>query len=90
MKASQFQYTFDSVVSFDDGETVQPVTIGYDYFPEESNFPDAPDEEEFFDVFVFDASGKDITYDVPTEETERFVEEAQEDFAQRVADASEY
>jgi hypothetical protein len=90
MKASQFQYTFDSVVSFDDGETVQPVTIGYDYFPEERNYPDAPDEEEFFDVFVFDASGNDITYDVPTEEAERFVEEAQEDFAQRVADASEY
>jgi hypothetical protein len=90
MKASQFQYTFDSVVSFDDGETVQPVTVAYDYVPEERNYPDAPDEPEFFDVFVFDASGNDITYDVAPEETDRFLEEAKEDFAQVCADASAY
>ena len=89
MKASQFKYTFDSVVSFD-GETVQPVTVAYDYFPEERNYPDAPDEPEFFDVFVFDASGNDITYDVAPEETDRFLEEAKEDFAQVVADFSAY
>lgn len=90
MKASQFQFTFESVVSYDDGETIESVTVGYDYFPEENNYPHAPDEAEFFDVFVFDSAGNDITYDIPTEETERFLEEAKEDFAQRVADASEY
>jgi len=90
MKSSQFKYTFDSVVSFDDGETVQPVTVAYDYFPEERNYPDAPDEPEFYDVFVFDASGNDITYDIAPEETNRFLEEAKEDFAQVVADFSAY
>ena len=90
MKASQFQYTFDSVVSYDDGETIEPVTVAYDYLPEESNFPHAPDYAEHYDVFVFDATGSDITYDVAPEETDRFLEEAKEDFAQVCADASEY
>lgn len=83
MKTTSFQFTFSSDISLD--ETVQPVTVAYDYFPEEYNYPDAPDEEEFFDVFVFDASGNNITYDIPTEETERFLEEAKADFAQQVA-----
>ena len=90
MKTTDFQYTFESVVSYDDGETTVPVTVAYDYLPEESNYPDAPDYAEMFDVFVFDASGKDITYDIPQEETERLVEEAKEDFKQVVADANAY
>ena len=90
MKASQFQYSFDSFVSYDEGETIESVTVAYDYLPEESNFPHAPDYAEHYDVFVFDATGKDITYDIPAEETDRFLEEAKQDFAQRVADACEY
>jgi hypothetical protein len=90
MKTTDFQYTFESVVSYDDGETTVPVTVAYDYLPEESNYPDAPDYAEEFDVFVFDANGKDITYDIPQEETERLVEEAKEDFKQVVADANAY
>ena len=90
MKASQFQYSFESFVSYDQGETEQPVTVAYDYLPEESNFPHAPDYAEHYDVFVFDASGSDITYDIPTEETDRFIEEAKQDFAQHVADANAY
>jgi hypothetical protein len=39
---------------------------------------------------VFDAAGNDITYDIPAEETDRFLEEAKEDFAQHVADANAY
>ena len=90
MKTTDFEYTFESVVSFDNGETTVPVTVAYDYLPEELNYPHAPDYAEHYDVFVFDASGSDITYDIPTEETDRFLEEAKEDFAQRVADACEY
>ena len=90
MKASQFQYIFETVVSYDEGETIESVTVAYDYLPEESNFPHAPDYAEHYDVFVFDATGKDITYDIPAEETDRFLEEAKQDFAQRVADACEY
>lgn len=90
MKTTDFQYTFENVVSYDDGETIESVTVAYDYLPEESNFPHAPDYAEHYDVFVFDATGKDITYDIPAEETDRFLEEAKQDFAQRVADACEY
>jgi hypothetical protein len=86
MKSTDFQYTFESVVSFDDGETTVPVTVGYDYLPEELNYPHAPDYAEHYDVFVFDANGKDITYDISEEDTEQLLEEAKEDLAQIVAD----
>jgi hypothetical protein len=90
MKTTDFQYTFKSVVSYDDGETTVPVMVAYDYLPEELNYPHAPDYAEEFDVFVFDANGKDITYDIPQEETERLAEEAKKDFKQVVADANAY
>ena len=90
MKASQMQYTFESVVSFDDGETVQDVTVGYDYTPEERNYPHAPDYAEEFEVFVFDAQGMDITATIPEDEYERLEEEAKDDFRQVVEDANAY
>jgi len=86
MQATDFEYTFESVVSFDDGETTVPVTVAYDYTPEELNYPYEPDYAESFEVFVFDASGKDITSDISEEETDRLNEEAKEDLAQIVAD----
>jgi hypothetical protein len=90
MKTTDFQYTFESVVSYDEGETTVPVTVAYDYLPEELNYPHAPDYAEEFDVFVFDANGKDITYDIPQEETERLLDEAKEDFRQEVEAANAY
>ena len=90
MKPSQFQYTFKSFVSYDQGETIEPVTVAYDYLPEEINFPHAPDYAEHYDVFVFDAAGNDITYDIPATETDLCLEEAKKDFAQHVADANAY
>ena len=74
------QHSFQDAVSFDDGETVQVVTVGYDHLPEEINYPHAPDYAEMFDVFVFDAQGKDITYDIPNEEYKRLMDEAKRDF----------
>jgi len=74
------QHNFQDAVSFDDGETVQVVTVGYDQLPEEINYPHAPDYAEMFDVFVFDAQGKDITYDIPNEEYKRLMDEAKRDF----------
>ena len=74
------QHNFQDAVSFDDGETVQVVTVGYDHLPEEINYPHAPDYAEMFDVFVFDAQGKDITYDIPNEEYKRLMDEAKRDF----------
>ena len=90
MQIRQMDYTFESAVSFDEGETTVPVTVGYDYTPEELNYPHAPDYAEEFEVFVFDATGKDITLDVPEEDYQLLVEEAKADFKQVVEDANAY
>lgn len=90
MQIRQMDYTFESAVSCDEGETTVPVTVGYDYTPEELNYPHAPDYAEDFEVFVFDATGKDITLDVPEEDYQLLVEEAKADFKQVVEDANAY
>jgi hypothetical protein len=89
-KISDFAYNFTEVVSFDGGETVQDVTVAYDYYPEERNYPHEPDYAEEFDVFVFDAQGNNITYDIPADEFDRLEDEAKLNFADMVADANEY
>ena len=81
MQASKLQHSFENVVSFDDGETVEIVTVGYDYYPKEINYPHEPDYAEIFDVFVFDAQGKHITYDIPNDEYKRLMDEAKSHFA---------
>lgn len=83
-KISHFAYSFPEVVSFDDGETVQDVTVAYDYLPEEDGYA------EVYDVFVFDAQGNNITYDIPTDESARLVTEAKRDFAEFTADNYAY
>ena len=90
MRASTVDRTFQDVVSFDNGETVQDVTVGYNYIPAELNYPDAPDYAEEFEVFVFDAQGMDITATIPEDEYERLEEEAKDDFRQVVEDANAY
>jgi len=90
MQINQMQYTFDSLVSFDEGETTVPVTVGYDYTPEERNYPHEPDYAEVFEVFVFDANGDDITATVPEEDYEMLEEEAKADFRQMLEDANAY
>ena len=81
MKPNQLQHSFKNVVSYDNGETVEVVTVGYDYLPEEINHPYAPNYAEVFDVFVFDAQGKHITYDIPQDEYNRLMHEAKSHFA---------
>lgn len=84
MKSEEFQYTFENVVSFDDGETVEVVTVAYDYLPEEDQYA------EIYDVFVFDSTGEDITYDVPQDEYQRLLEETKADHQRLVAESNEY
>jgi hypothetical protein len=74
------QHSFENVVSFDDGETIENVKVGYDHLPEEINYPHDHNFAEMFDVFVFDANDKDITYDIPNDEYKRLVEEAKRHF----------
>jgi len=83
-KISHFAYNFQEVVSFDDGETVQDVTVAYDYLPEEDQYA------EVYDVFIFDAQGNNITYDIPADETARLEQEARADFARFIADDYAY
>jgi hypothetical protein len=90
MRASTLDRTFQDVVSFDKGETVQDVTVGYDYTAAEMNYPYAPNYAECFEVFVFDDYSKDITIDVPEDEYQRLVNEAKADHKQVLADASAY
>jgi hypothetical protein len=80
MQASKLQHSFENVVSFDDGETIEIVTVGYDYYPEEFNLPYDHNTAEIFDVFVFDAQGKHITYDIPNDEYKRLMDEAKSHF----------
>ena len=89
MKSTNLQFTFENVVSFDGGETFQDVTVGYDYYPEENNYPHEPDSAEVYDVFVFDIAGKDITYDIPEIEYQNLCDEAKIDHAQLVAESNE-
>ena len=76
----KLHYYFDDVVSYDNGTTLENVKVGYDYYPEEINYPDAPDYAEMFDVFVFDAKGKHITYDIPNDEYKRLMDETKRHF----------
>ena len=84
MKTTDFQHNFENVVSFDDGETVEVVTVAYDYLPEDDQYA------EVYDLFVFDANGKDITYDIPRDETDRLLEETKIDHQRLVAESNEY
>jgi hypothetical protein len=84
MKSTDFQHNFENVVSFDDGETVEVVTVAYDYLPEEDQYA------EVYDLFIFDATGANITYDVPQDEYQRLLEETKADHQRLVAEANEY
>jgi hypothetical protein len=73
------QHSFQDAVSFDDGETIEVVTVGYDHLPEEINYPHDHNFAKMFDVFVF-ANDKDITYDIPNDEYKRLMDEAKRHF----------
>jgi len=90
MRASTLDRTFQDVVSYDKGETVHDVTVGYDYSPEQLNQPYDHNSGERFEVFVFNDYSKDITVDVPEDEYKRLVAEAKADHRQVIADAAAY
>ena len=79
---TKLQYYFDDVVSYDNGNTVENVKVGYDYYPSKDNFPHDYDSAEIYDVFVFDEQGNHITYDIPQDEYKRLMQEVKSNFAQ--------
>jgi hypothetical protein len=86
---TKLQYYFDDVVSYDNGNTVENVKVGYDYYPAEDNFPHDYDSAEIYDVFVFDEQGNHITYDIPQDEYKRIMQEVKSNFAQLQKDRNE-
>ena len=86
---TKLQYYFDDVVSYDNGETVENVKVGYDYYPAEDNFLHDYDSAEIYDVFVFDEQGNHITYDIPNDEYKRLMQEVKSNFAQLQKDRNE-
>ena len=88
-KISDFRYNFDNVVSFDNGETVQDVTVAFDYYPAETNHPHDGDSAEVYETFIFDAKGEDITFDVPTDEFARLSEETKQEHQRLIKEANE-
>jgi hypothetical protein len=86
---TKLQYYFDDVVSYDNGNTVENVKVGYDYLPAQHNYPYDYDYAEMFDVFVFDAQGNHITYDIPQDEYKRLMQETKSNFAQIQKDRNE-
>ena len=89
MIETKLQYYFDDVLSYDNGNTVENVKVGYDYLPAQHNNPYDYDYAEMFDVFVFDSQGKHITYDIPDAEYKRIMQEAKSNFKQLQADRNE-
>jgi len=89
MNDLKLQYYFDAAISYDDGATLENVRVGYDYYPEEINYPNDRDSAEIYDVFVFDCQGNDITYDIPKSEGVYLMAEAKRDFAQIQKDRNE-
>ena len=89
MIETKLQYYFDDVISYDNGETVENIKVGYDYLPAEINSPNDYDYAEMFDVFVFDTQGKHITYDIPNDEYKRLMQETKSNFAQLQKDRNE-
>jgi len=88
-KVSDFRFNYQNVVSFDDGETVQDVTVAYDYYPEENNSPYDYNCAEIYDVSIFNAAGLEITYDIPQDEYVRILEETKEEHEYLTAQANE-
>ena len=87
---SDFRFNFENVVSFDDGETVQDVTVAFDYYPAEINFPHDRNAAEIYDMFVFNAKGENITYDIPKAEGVRLLEETKQEHQRLVTESNEY
>ena len=83
------RYFFDEYVTYDDGETLDKVKVGYDYYPPERNYPYDHDTKEIYDVFVYDQTGNDITYDLDKENTDHLMSEVKIHHARMLKEQNE-
>ena len=85
----KLHYYFDNVVSYDNGETIENVKVGYDYYPAEDNYPHEPDSAEIYDVSVYNLKGDDISYDLPLSEFEHIMSETKIHHARMLKEQNE-
>jgi hypothetical protein len=85
----KLRYHFEEFVSYDDGDTLEKVTIGYDYYPPEHNYPHEPDCAEIYDVFIYDQHGDDITYDLDKENSDHIMSEVKIHHARMLKEQNE-
>jgi len=83
------RYYFDEYVTYDDGETLDKVRVGYDYYPPERNYPYDHDTKEIYDVFVYDQTGEDITYDLDKENSDHLMSEVKIHHARMLKEQNE-
>ena len=86
---TKLQYYFDDVVSYDNGNTVENVKVGYDYYPAEFNLPYDHNTAEIFDVFVYDQRGDDITYDLDKQNSDHIMSEVKIHHARMLKEQNE-
>jgi hypothetical protein len=86
---TKLQYYFDNVVSYDNGETIENVKVGYDYYPPEINMPHDHDSAEIYDVSVYNLKGDDISYDLPLSEFEHIMSETKIHHARMLKEQNE-
>jgi hypothetical protein len=85
----KLHYFFDESVSYDDGDTFENVKVGYDYYPAENNLPYDHNTAEIYDVFVYNAKGDDITYDLPKSESDHIMSEVKIHHARMLKEQNE-
>ena len=85
----KLRYYFDEYVTYDDGETLDKVRVGYDYYPPEFNLPYDHNTKEIYDVFVYDQTGNDITYDLDKENSDHIMSEVKIHHARMLKEQNE-
>ena len=85
----KLHYHFEEFVSYDDGETLEKVIVGYDYYPAEINLPHDHNSAEIYDVFVFNLKGDDISCDLPLAEFQHIMSETKIHHARMLKEQNE-
>ena len=83
------RYFFDEYVTYDDGETLDKVRVGYDYYPPEINMPHDHNTAEIYDVFIYNQRGDDITYDLDKENSDHIMSEVKIHHARMLKEQNE-
>jgi hypothetical protein len=85
----KLRYHFDDLITHNDGDSFDKVTVGYDYYPAENNLPYDYNSPEIYDVFVYNQKGEDITYDLPHSESEHIMSEVKIHHARMLKEQNE-